>query len=114
MKKKIDGHLVRFTFSDDTPELVFDTTKVSAENRAYAVPFAFSHRLGDSAATCKTEAERRAAIAQLAAHYESGSADWNVRGSGIAPQNPVILAIAAKLGITYEEAQAKLVADFLE
>lgn len=113
MKKKIEGALVRFTFGEGVPELVFDTAKISAECRAYAVPFGFSHRLGDSAATCKTEAERRAAIAALATHYESGATEWNVRTSAGPVQNPIWAAIAAKRGISYETYAAEKQAEAL-
>ena len=122
MKKVICGNLVKFTFDDNVAPLTFDCTKVSGANRAYAIPFAFMHRLGDAAALSRTlpdgtvrtitEAMRRGTVAEVATHYESGSADWDVKGRGVA-QSPVILTIATKLGISYEEAQAKIAEQFL-
>jgi maltose/moltooligosaccharide transporter len=55
---------------------------------------------------------RRDAIVEMATHYESGATDWNLKASAVrAPkQDATILAIAAKLGITYEQEQAKIAA----
>ena len=123
MKKAIVGNLVRFTFDDGVEALTFDCTKMSGANRAYAIPFAMCHRLGDAAALSRsdkdgnvrniTEAMRRDAVAELAAHYESGSDQWETRTARAPMQNPVWLAIAAKRGVDYavivaEHAQADL------
>jgi len=114
MKKSIDGALVKFTFDDDVPELVFDCNKMSEANMDYAIPFGMCHRLGDMAAIPRkdglvvTEQMRRDAIAQGVTHYESGTVDWNMKGLRVAPQNPTILAIAAKLGMSYVEAEAEI------
>ena len=123
MKKAIVGNLVRFTFDDGVAPLTFDCTKMSGANRAYAIPFAMSHRLGDAAALSRsdkdgnvrniTEAMRRDAVAEVAAHYESSSDQWEMRTARAPAQNPVWLAIAAKRGVGYdvivaEHAQADL------
>jgi hypothetical protein len=123
MKKSIAGNLVKFTFEDNVPPLTFDCTKMSGTNRAYAIPFAMCHRLGDAAALSRkqadgtiiniTEAMRREAVAELATHYESGTEAWEMKGSRDASQNPTILAIAAKRGCTYEQAEAFLAEQFL-
>ena len=120
MKKTIIGQVVKFTFDGGLEPVEFDCAKLSAANREYAVPFAMCHRLGDAAAIPKsaengytiTEQMRREEVAGLAAHYASGSDQWNVKASARAPtQNPAILKLATALGLTYEETQAKLVAD---
>lgn len=117
MKKAIDGNLVKFTFDDGVEPLTFDCTKMSEQARNYAVPFGMCHRLGDMAAIPKseangfkvTEAMRREEIAKGIAHYESGAVEWNMKGGPRAPaQNPTILAIAVKMGITYTEAEAEI------
>lgn len=117
MKKVIVGNTVKFTFDDGLPEYVMDCDKIAPEIAAYCVPFAMSHRLGDNAAINRkgkdgkvitvTEAMRRKAVAELGDHYMSGAASWDVRGGARAPaQNPTILAIAAKRGCSYAEAEA--------
>lgn len=122
MKKSITGNLVQFTFDGCEP-LTFDCTKMSGANRAYAIPFGMCHRLGDAAALSRTlpngevrtitEAMRREAVAEMAAHYESGSDKWELRTARAPAQNPVWLAIAEKRNVAYdviaaEHAQADL------
>ena len=126
MKKSISGNLVKFTFDDNVPPLTFDCTKMSGANRAYAIPFAMCHRLGDAAAIPKsdkdgnvrvvTEAMRRAEVAALAEHYESGSLEWNLKASARpAAQNPTWLLLAEKRGVTYDVIAAeKAAADLAE
>jgi hypothetical protein len=115
MKKQIVGQVVTFTFEDGVAPVSFDCNLLSRENAEYAVPFAMGHRLGDNAAIQKskennfivTEAMRRAAIVELIEHYQSGTADWSPKAKAkAAPQNATILAIAAKRGCTYAEAEA--------
>lgn len=118
MKKKIDeaARTIVFTF-DGLEPVIFHTSAMSSEVTDYAILHGMSARLGDTAASCKTEAERRAAVAALAAHYASGAKEWNVRApakaAATATENPVIAAIAARLGVTYAEAQAKVAEQFL-
>lgn len=127
MKKVINEQARTITFTFDAASglepVMFDPAKASEANRDYAVLHGFAARLGDNAAIAKskdnnftvTEAMRRDAIIELATHYESGTEAWNVKASGprAAAQNPVIAQIAAKLGITYEQAQAKVAEQFL-
>ena len=115
MKKKIDtaANTITFAFEGLDP-VVFNPNNASRTNQNYAMFHGFCQRIGDNAASCKTEVERRNAILQLTDHYNSESDDWNVKAAERkAPQNPVIVAIANKLGITYEEAQAKVAEQFL-
>ena len=123
MKKLIAGNLVKFTFEDGIASYTFDCTKMSGANRAHAIPFAMCHRLGDSAAFLRglpggeggtiTEAMRREAVAETGAHYESGSENWELRTARAPAQSPTIAAIAAKMGITYAEAEAKVAEQML-
>lgn len=123
MKKSIAGNLVKFTFEEGVAPLSFDCTKMSGANRAYAIPFAMCHRLGDMAALSRTlpdgtvrtitEAMRREAVAEGIAHYESATEAWELRTVRTIPQNPVWLAMAEKRGVDYatiaaERAQADL------
>lgn len=120
MKKSIEGALVKFTFEEGVPELVFDVNTMSAENMDYAIPFGMCHRLGDMAAIPRkdglvvTEQMRHDAIKAGMDHYASGTKEWNMKGgTRAAPQNPVIQAIAAKRGCTYVEAEKFLQEQFL-
>ena len=132
MKKAIVGNTVVFTFTPENgvaiPPVIFDPAKAHPDNQAYAVAFGFSHRLGDNAALSRTmpdgtvrnitEAMRHEAVVGLAAHYESGSPEWDVRTAGVKrapPQNPTWLAIAAKRGVAYDVVAAeKVAADLAE
>ena len=114
MKKSISGAIVKFEF-DGLEPLEFDVNTMSKANMDYAVTFGMCHRLGDMAAIPRkdglvvTEAMRRAEVEAGIKHYSSGTADWNMKGGPrAAPQNPTILAIAAKLGCTYTEAEAEI------
>lgn len=116
MKKLIDtaANTITFTFDAGEP-VVFNPAVTSEANRTYAILHGFSARIGDSAAQFKTEAERRAAILNMVAHYSDNASEWNVAKSASkpAPQNPVILEIASRLGLTYEAALAKCAGDML-
>lgn len=120
MKKQIvqGTTQIRFTF-DGLEALTFDANKCSEANNDYAVLHGYLARIGDMAAIPKqdskgnvivvTEQMRRDAIEAGIKHYESGTTEWNMKGgSRAAPQNPTILAIASKLGITYTEAEAEV------
>ena len=124
MKKSISNGKVSFTFDGDLAPVTFDPAKASEANRNYAVAFGFSHRIGDHAAISRsgpggvvvtvTEDMRRAAILEMVGHLESGTEVWDMAKTARGPvQNPVFVAIAAKLGITYDEAMAKVQAQFL-
>ena len=121
MKCKLDGTKLGFTF-EGLDSITFDSTKVSAENTARATMHGLEHRIRDNAAIAKseknrfnvTETMRRDAILEIVMHLESGGTEWNLKaGTRAAPQNPTILKIAAKLNITYVEAEAKLAEQFL-
>lgn len=126
MKTTIDTVAKTITFTFDQASapgcapLVFDTTNpaLHADNMAYATLHGFMSRLKDAAALSRnnpdgsvrtiTEYMRRDAIASLAKHYESGSADWNVRATSAKTPgiSPVIAALAQRRGISYDEAVA--------
>jgi hypothetical protein len=121
MKKIINvaDATISFTF-EGLETVTFDPRNAQEENRNYAMLHGFSQRFGDNAAISRkdgsvvTEAMRREAILEMVQHYESDSKDWNLKTSEKkAALNPVIQQIAAKLGITYEEAQAKVAEQFL-
>lgn len=116
MKKAIsaDGTKVMFTFEGLAP-VEFDPTKASETNRNYAAMHGWMARIGDNAAIQKsaengyvvTEAMRREAVLELVNHYHSGTVDWSPKQRvKTVAQNPHILAIAAKRGCSYEDAQA--------
>lgn len=125
MKKTINAaeQTVTFTFEGGLEPIVFRADSASDATREYAMLHGFCQRIGDAAAISKsadngytvTEAMRRAEIETMAGHYASGTADWNLSGgTRKAPQNPTILKIAAKLGITYTEAEAEVQRRMLE
>lgn len=118
MKKIINAAAKSVTFSfDGLPAVTLRMHDVTAQNRDYAELHGFAARIGDAAALTKsaennfivTEAARREAVIEMVEHYISGTADWNLRVAvRKAPQNPTILAIAAKMGLTYTEAEAEI------
>lgn len=123
MKKIIDttARTITFTFEDGLEPVVFHPDNAGQQAREYATLHGFSARIGDNAAIAKSEANafrvtedmRRGAVLELVNHYNAGGA-WEVARAAKAPaQNPVIAAIAAKLGVTYEAAQAKVAEQFL-
>ena len=125
MKKTIDAvaQTITFTFDGEAP-VVFNAASASETVRQHAMLHGFAARLGDNAAITKsaengftvTEAMRRDAVLELAEHYATGTGEWNVR-TAAAPKRPAmnatIAAIATKLGITYEQAQARVAEQFL-
>lgn len=124
MKKAIDtsARSITFTFDEGLAPVTCSAAKISAANLEFAALFGLGHRIGDNAAIAKskennyivTEAMRREAVIEMVEHLESGTSDWNLKASARrAPQDATILAIAAKMGVSYEEAQAKIAAQFL-
>jgi hypothetical protein len=118
MKKVINtnAQAVTFTFEGLAP-VTLSMSDVTPANATYAMLHGFAARIGDNAAIQKsaennftvTEAMRREAVLELVNHYTSGSTDWNLKvAERKAPQNPTILAIAAKMGLTYTEAEAEI------
>lgn len=73
-------------------------------------------KLGDAAAIQKsaennytvTEAMRRAAVVGM--HQQLMNGDWNAKGTRTPKQHPSILKLAAKWGVSYEEAERKIAA----
>ncbi|CAB4146240.1 hypothetical protein UFOVP1147_28 [uncultured Caudovirales phage] len=118
MKKTINAAAGSVTFSfDGLTSVTLKMSEVTSQNRAYAELHGMAARIGDNAAIQKspengfvvTESMRREAVIEMVEHYISGSADWNLRVSARKPaQNPTILAIAGKLGISYTEAEAEI------
>jgi hypothetical protein len=124
MKKAINvgDQSVAFTFEGGLAPVLLSLHEVTEANRVYATLHGFAARIGDNAAISKsadngyvvTEAMRRDAVLELVDHYKSGSEEWNLKASARkAPLNPVFLAMAEKFNITYEEAMAKVSAQFL-
>jgi len=118
MKKVINTNAQTVVFTFDGCEAVtLKMADVTPENATYAMLHGFAARIGDNAAIQKsaengfnvTEAMRREAVLELVNHYASGSIEWNLKVAvRKAPQNPTILAIAAKMGLTYTEAEAEI------
>ncbi len=127
MKKIFGTNAITFTFDDGLASVTLDVMTVSIENRNHAMLHGFGARIGDNAAIAKsaengwrvTEDMRRNEVLAMVAHYASGTADWNVRTAAKAPkQSATMLAIAAKRGCTYAEAEewfaAKMLAELSE
>ena len=119
MKVKQEGKVIHFTFEGDVPAISFNAELVVPTMREQAEMHGWEQRLRDNAAIARkqkdgsiitvTEQMRRDAVAELVDHYEGGAETWNLAGrTRTAPQNPTILAIAAKRGCTYAEAEAWL------
>lgn len=110
---------IRFTFDSTAADIVFDCQRMSVANQQYALPFAMMHRLGDAAALSTTdkdgkpvkvtESMRAAEVQALVDHYYSGSDQWSPKTKRVTvTENATIAAIAAKKGMTYQEAEAFL------
>lgn len=120
MKTNVIGSIITFTF-DGLDSVVFDATAAAAHAER-AMMHGFEQKIRDNAAISRkqkdgtvitvTEAMRRDAVLEMATHLTT-SADWNMRASATVKQNPVFAAIASKLGITYDEAMAKVQAEYL-
>ena len=120
MKKAIVEGKVVFTFEGGLESLTFDPSAASAANRTYAELHGWMARLGDMAAISRTQKDgstvtvteemRRAEILAGIEHYQNAGAGWNMKAKAPA-QNPTILRLAEKLGITYEQAMVKLAED---
>lgn len=118
MKRKLDvvAQTVVFTFDGDLPSITLSMSKVSPSNATYAMLHGFSARIGDTAALSRkdkdgstrtiTEADRRAEIERAVAHYESGSAEWEL--GKVAARDPRATKLAEAKGISYDEARAIL------
>ena len=118
MKKVINTNTqaVTFTFEGLAP-ITLSMSDVNPATATYAMLHGFAARIGDNAAIQKsaengfnvTEAMRREAVLELVNHYASGSIEWNLKVAVRKPaQNPTILAIAAKMGLTYTEVEAEI------
>ena len=122
MKKAINGNLVEFTFDGLMP-VVFDATKASEDNRKRAEMLGWLNKHGDCAAISRkgedgsvieiTEQMRREAVLASCERFVVAGATWEQRSPRAPTQDKFILAMAAKFGITYEEAQAKIAEAFL-
>lgn len=118
MKKTINAATGSITFSfEGCSAVTLSMHDVTPENRNYAELHGMAARIGDNAAIQKsaengfnvTEAMRREAVVEMVEHYTSGSTEWNLRVAVRKPaQNPTIMAIATKLGISYVEAEAEI------
>lgn len=118
MKKTINILTQSITFTFEGLEPVTLAMKdVSPANATYAMLHGFAARIGDNAAITKsaengytvTEAMRRAEVKKMVEFYaDASNVDWNMRVAApkAAPLNPAIMALAAKLGKSYEEAMA--------
>lgn len=110
MKKAIIGRTIQFTF-EGMEAITFHANMAATEVQDYAAMHGFCQRIGDTAASFKTESERRAQILAIVTHYESGGA-WAMAAKAATP-NPAITELAAKLGLTYGETMIKLANDAL-
>lgn len=114
MKKNhiIETDTLEFTF-EGLPSVEVRVTDLSVGIQAKAMRHGLLAKIGDAAAIQKsadngfivTEGMRREAVEGMIAQLRAG--DWNVKATARkAPQNATFLAIAAKRGCSYEEAEA--------
>lgn len=125
MKCTTNAHSITFTFGEGEtalPSITFNADQCAALHDA-AMMHGFEQKIRDNAAIARkqkdgtvitvTEAMRRAAVEEMVNHLH-GNTTWNMKVSQrTAPQNPTILAIAAKRGCTYAEAEAHIAATML-
>lgn len=116
MKKTYDtnAETVTFTFDGLDPVMLHNAALTDAV-RTQAMYHGLVQKIGDAAAIPKsaengfivTEAMRRDAVQAMVGQLVGGN--WNAPTKTRAPaRSPVIAALAAKAGITYEEMEAKL------
>ena len=118
MKKVINAAAQTLTFTfEGLASVTLNIHDMTAQNQDYAMLHGMAARIGDNAAIQKsaengfnvTESMRREAVVEMIEHYTSGSTEWNLKvATRKSPQNPTIMAIAAKLGISYEGAEAEI------
>lgn len=100
-------------------EIRFDTEKANAALTQRAAMHGWKQRISDAAAMSRnpengqpaTPQEKMEAMAELIAHYESGTADWSRRGSGSGGgESPalVVEAVARVKGVSTTEASAMI------
>lgn len=122
MKCNRIGKILTFTFADDVPTITFDTSNLTDAINEDARMHGIEQKTRDNAAIARkdaktgvvinvTEAMRAAAVQEMVDRLNRGV--WNEKSARIAPQNPTILAIAAKRGCTYAEAEAHIAATML-
>lgn len=116
------ANTVTFAIGDGGEPLVLDMNKVHASIVARAALVGMAQvRIVDAAAVSATDKEgnirsnaermalKRARMAALIAHYESGSDQWTIRqSSGPADVGITMEAIAAVLGIALSDVAARL------
>jgi hypothetical protein len=123
MKTRIENGTVIFSATpawdgQTVRTITFDPSKVVQDLRNYAECLGWQNRIKDNAALAATTVAvtddmRLNAVQELVTYYESGAVNWSraAKGTPRAPaQSPAILAIAARKGLTYLEAE-KLVND---
>lgn len=113
MKCELAGKTIVFTF-DGLQPVTFNAADATAHVERAAM-HGFEQKIRDAAAIARkqkdgtvltvTEQMRRDAVEGMVKHLTT-SADWNQKGGGVVRQHPAILAIAAKRGCTYAEAEA--------
>jgi len=116
MKKLIDvkAGTVTFTFEGDLQPSTISAADLSEAILEHAKLAGLSHKIGDNAAISKseengfvvTEAMRKAAVDQMIAQLTGG--DWNAKGGSTPKLHPSIIKLAAKWGISYEAAEARI------
>lgn len=107
-----------FVFEDDVAPVTFDCNQAHFDLCIHAMMKGFESRIKDTAAIPRkqgdsiitvTEAMRREKVAEMVQHLEAGGTEWNLKASARRPvQNTAILALAASLGKSYEEAEAHI------
>ena len=124
MKKQIENGIITYTFADAAcPAIVFDTARANDARKASAIICGFAATLTDAAALPRvgaggqaitiTEKMRYDAVKARAEFLMNDEAGWTQRTERAPAVDPFIVAMAEKLGITTEEARAKIQATFL-
>ena len=122
MKKLINlkTQSVTFTFEGLEP-ITLGLAGISEDTITHATLHGLSQKIGDNAAISKseengwtvTEEMRRGAVMEMMEQLKT--VGWNAAArTRKAPQNATFLAIAAKRGCSYEEAEAWVAAKMLE
>lgn len=104
----------------DEGDVTFDLSRVHPDNLGRAIVHGFNQRIPDAAAIGVTDDEgnvipksernalKHARMLALAAHYESGTADWSRNGGGGGSRSLTIEALAEVKDWTYETAEEEV------
>lgn len=104
---EVNGNVILFHVAG-AGTLALDLSKVHADNVQRGAVHGFIQRVSDGAAMSRdpdsgkpaTAADKAARMAAIIAHYESGAADWSMRGQGTGDTGGLLFRALVRYAIT--------------